>query len=1206
MDDLDNQTEEVFQGGTTDQWRDYADTLQVSVPEISLKDATTFVASMTPVIGDAMAAKEVYDELKKDEPNYYLAGALGGATIVGLIPGVGDAAAKAIRTGAKEVFDVAKRIKVDPNTLGSTGGNISFTPKAANSVDEPKIISFTKKKEEKDLKDFKTNLMSDVQDIATKRADLTKELYDTGYFDKYTKGVRVESKNSKGELLPPYKITGYSLDKTRLENPNLKRIEKNLGIKFNFIEKDGDYYIARLNMETPDGSTSSVYLDALKQRNTPIMDGPKEQSVWSYPKQLYDSADTSINVKLNPAGYNELKKRGEIKDGDVIVDIGGGRFDNLVQDAAEEGATVKVYDPFNRTPEHNSVVVDSIKDGQADMAMSHNVLNVIQEDKNIIDIALQAENAIKPNGKAHFSVYEGTGKGEGKVTTKGYQRNEKTAAYVPLIEKVFGEGNVTRKGKIITATKNVKEFNEGGTIMDEQTRMAFALGGSVDLDTVPDNTKGIDPVSGNEVPIGSTPKEVRDDIPAQLSEGEYVVPSDVVRFYGVRFFENLRAKAKFGYKDMADNGRIGGEPVDEPDMDMMFDVSELDFEDDGEPMAMADGGYALSPGDEGYATMGALGLGSEGITAGYGSAGSAPTVEVRTYVNEAGHTIYITFINGEPQTSIPPGYTLQEETTADTTTTAATTAQPEPQVVTPRGRDRSSTPMPTPKAINYKELTTEEISKMLEDQTSAKSTAISIGAGAINPVLGLLVKGAMMDSARRLENEIERRIASEEYAGDKQVLEDMLKASKEGKPGLIQKIFGAVKDAFVPETQEEADALEIAMQMDTGDVTQFEGDINLDVDPIIKTESTIPTEAEVIAPTTGKVSTYVDPVTREETKFESYGQVTRNGVYAGDGFEWYKMEDKDGNAIKSSDGSPVLGRRYTKEGEDNGLGQDTIIATELGYGQPEDRDTFIKIAEVSMEEGSEFASNKGSANDGDWINFITTGSFKASDSFAAMQAKEAGEENDYSPTLTYGDALEEIKAPEVKVEELEVKVKEPEVTIKEPEVEDQDAEAQEILDLIENSETPVIENPAGEVFTKEAYDLLPYSTDANDPNQIKTTRLDMNLVDTITPEESKRFRDIRKAKEAETARLASLKAQKDAGNFATEAEIQVARDKNENIYGQQLAKTQDQKTRTEKMADYTKSQKIIQDRIKSGQFDSSGKARGGRAKGGLMKKTKKK
>ena len=29
--------------------------------------------------------------------------------------------------------------------------------------------------------------------------------------------------------------------------------------------------------------------------------------------------------------------------------------------------------------------------------------------------------------------------------------------------------------------------------------------------------------------------EVRDDIPAMLSEGEYVVPADVLRYYGVNF-----------------------------------------------------------------------------------------------------------------------------------------------------------------------------------------------------------------------------------------------------------------------------------------------------------------------------------------------------------------------------------------------------------------------------------------------------------------------------------------------------------------------------------------------------------------------------------------------------------------------------------------------------------------------------------------------
>jgi len=71
----------------------------------------------------------------------------------------------------------------------------------------------------------------------------------------------------------------------------------------------------------------------------------------------------------------------------------------------------------------------------------------------------------------------------------------------------------------------------------------------------------VDPVSGNDIPSGSMAEEVRDDIPAQLSDGEYVVPADVVRYYGVKFFEDLRERAKIGLQDMEMNGRIGGEPV---------------------------------------------------------------------------------------------------------------------------------------------------------------------------------------------------------------------------------------------------------------------------------------------------------------------------------------------------------------------------------------------------------------------------------------------------------------------------------------------------------------------------------------------------------------------------------------------------------------------------------------------------------------------
>jgi len=92
--------------------------------------------------------------------------------------------------------------------------------------------------------------------------------------------------------------------------------------------------------------------------------------------------------------------------------------------------------------------------------------------------------------------------------------------------------------------------------MNKQMEMAFMQQGGLQ-----DDGMNQDPVSGNEVPSGSMASEVRDDISAQLSEGEYVVPADVVRYFGVKHFEDLRNKAKGGLNKMEADGRIGGEPV---------------------------------------------------------------------------------------------------------------------------------------------------------------------------------------------------------------------------------------------------------------------------------------------------------------------------------------------------------------------------------------------------------------------------------------------------------------------------------------------------------------------------------------------------------------------------------------------------------------------------------------------------------------------
>jgi len=67
----------------------------------------------------------------------------------------------------------------------------------------------------------------------------------------------------------------------------------------------------------------------------------------------------------------------------------------------------------------------------------------------------------------------------------------------------------------------------------------------------------VDPVSGNEVPPGAMQEEVRDDIDAKLSEGEFVFPADVVRFIGLQTLMKLRDKAKSGLKRMEEIGQMG-------------------------------------------------------------------------------------------------------------------------------------------------------------------------------------------------------------------------------------------------------------------------------------------------------------------------------------------------------------------------------------------------------------------------------------------------------------------------------------------------------------------------------------------------------------------------------------------------------------------------------------------------------------------------
>jgi len=109
--------------------------------------------------------------------------------------------------------------------------------------------------------------------------------------------------------------------------------------------------------------------------------------------------------------------------------------------------------------------------------------------------------------------------------------------------------------------KQMELFNEGG-LKDE--------GGT------------IDPVSGNDVPSGSLQEEVRDDIDAKLSEGEFVFPADVVRYWGLETLMKLRQEAKRGLQKMEDMGQMGNSDEAILPDNIPFSSDDLIMEDDGQ------------------------------------------------------------------------------------------------------------------------------------------------------------------------------------------------------------------------------------------------------------------------------------------------------------------------------------------------------------------------------------------------------------------------------------------------------------------------------------------------------------------------------------------------------------------------------------------------------------------------------------------------
>tara|TARA_R100001443_G_scaffold109694_1_gene121167 strand:- start:29 stop:3835 length:3807 start_codon:yes stop_codon:yes gene_type:complete len=635
--------------------------------DLTFKDAAKTVAEFTPIIGDAMAAKEVYDELMKDEPNYGLIAALGGAALIGAVPGIGDAAAAGIR----KAVDVAKRVEVDPDAVGMMGGNIRIKPKTA--ANQPNIISFTEKRKEKDLAKTYQDTSDKIKDRIKAKQNLAKKVGRSGLFGKYTVGSTVRGRNKKGDPLP-FKILGHALDEIKMDTPSFKRLQDRIDGDLTIIEKNGKYYIPKLITSNEKGQKGSSYLDIVKSNNYPIMgklevvDAPRAAIKEGVPTieaaGLTDEAiekwrkenATSEEFRKALKGRNEVLQElaSGVDEGRVFASTYRKRADEIrpireVKEVPKPATNKEIVSALNDKQRRNPIVELNEKVSTGEMVdvrlnipaytdydvwvptIRHN-----GKEKYKAAVRLKNVNFIKPtlSGSAKrtdsskaLKVAKGGEKNPFAVMTGEYvegaddelftmakevfDSDEWTqVGYDPIKrgffydretgEAILEAAEVIQVGHLVLA-RNAKKvgaeafpFNEGGIAMEEQMAMNFG--------DVPDNTIGIDPVSGNDIPMGSTAENVRDDIPAMLSEGEIVIPADVVNYHGVKLFEDLRDEAKLGYSEMAEDGRIGGEPM-EDDMEMendigldLADLETMEVPDDEESVEMRRGGMNFEGG----------------------------------------------------------------------------------------------------------------------------------------------------------------------------------------------------------------------------------------------------------------------------------------------------------------------------------------------------------------------------------------------------------------------------------------------------------------------------------------------------------------------------------------------------------------------------------------------------------------------------------
>ena len=148
-----------------------------------------------------------------------------------------------------------------------------------------------------------------------------------------------------------------------------------------------------------------------------------------------------------------------------------------------------------------------------------------------------------------------------------------------------------------------------------------------------------------------------------------------------------------------------------------------------------------------------------------------PTLEMREYMNDVGHRIFITFINGEPQMAIPDGYFPVDDPQAQKPIKEEET-QPEPSGGDDGGGGGGSS-QPKPEPYSYKELSMDELQ---EEVTNV-----------IKPSITIIDKIGKSIHSKLLIKEIDRRLAGDIPIYEREYLENLKTNAQNPEPSLLQK-----------------------------------------------------------------------------------------------------------------------------------------------------------------------------------------------------------------------------------------------------------------------------------------------------------------------------------------------------------------------------------------------------------------------------------